>query len=466
VFAAVLPSLLLCVRACSDFDKQGCRFRAEEPDFCLHNWGLEHCCATCTGHPQGLLASTAPMACKVPRQKCVAWSCAVGSIVNAGGSCRLTVREDLAMCKRCSVVDSSTCAPYPSNTTRTCLSDGTWSGLEPACRSFCDATFDPHEWNVVEPVETQRFSKTKDPSSPAFEKFEVRDIEAPPHGDFLSRKHVSKYMSYRIDFWGHWFVLFTGKCSQRYGVHAALHVANQYAQWLDWQGTGKPNNQEVFAQLVARNATMVMFDTADGPDLDRFYNAFPFDEVLDNKFMHPHDVECDETPHLSGEPDSYDAAYCEILQQIFNMGYRPVFPDVFYDRPGSLAAKAMDALIGDCGHAYDHTFKYPNCFGKYHYRDKTCDYGCLVSEYLWWSLTTLLGGQDGHLVPPIGSIDPPSGRCEEIGLEWEQCSKELLEKHDPTIVAILTDPKYNLPTKLPFGTYSPHDTSEHSLIYA
>merc|ERR1711998_520669 len=88
--------------------------------------------------------------------------------------------------------------------------------------------------------------------------------------------------------------------------------------------------------------------------------------------------------------------------------------------------------IGDCGHAYDHNFKYPHCTGKYHYDDKTCEYDCLLSEYEYWSLTTLLGGQDGKLVPP-------KNRCEDIADEWEQCSKALLEKHDPTIVKILTE---------------------------
>ena len=37
----------------------------------------------------------------------------------------------------------------------------------------------------------------------------------------------------------------------------------------------------------------------------------------------------------------------------------------------------MDHLIGDCGHAYDHTFKYPDCTGKFHYSDATCEYDCL-----------------------------------------------------------------------------------------
>merc|ERR1712226_935086 len=144
---------------------------------------------------------------------------------------------------------------------------------------------------------------------------------------------------------------------------------------------------------------MVMFKS-DGKALDKFFDHYPFDEVLDGHFFHPHDVESDETPYQDGRWDTYDNAYCEVSQQIFNMGYRAVWPEVFGDRKGSAVAHAMDMLIGDCGHAYDHTFKYPHCTGRYHYDDKTCEYDCLVSEYEYWALTTYLGGQDGKLVPP------------------------------------------------------------------
>ena len=61
----------------------------------------------------------------------------------------------------------------------------------------------------------------------------------------------------------------------RYGTFPPLHVANQYAQWLDWQGTGTPNNPLVWAQLQANNATMVMFEKDGNRAQDRFlFNMF------------------------------------------------------------------------------------------------------------------------------------------------------------------------------------------------
>jgi hypothetical protein len=278
---------------------------------------------------------------------------------------------------------------------------------------------------------------------------EPLSIDAPPFGHYLTKQKLNKYMAHRFDMWGHWPVMYTALCASKFGSKPGMHVANQYAQWMDWQGTGQPNNPKVWAQLKHYNATMVMFKTADNSAMDKFFDKYPYEEVLDKSLFHPHDVECDETP--ANPDDGFDNAYCEVVQQIFNMGYRAVFPEVFMDKKGSVVANAMDKLIGDCGHAYDHTFKYPHCTGKYHYDDKTCEYDCLLSEYEYWALTTLLGGQDGKLVPP-------KNRCDDISDEWEQCTKELLKQHDPNIVSILTDPKYNLPTKLPVGVYSPKQT--------
>jgi hypothetical protein len=330
----------------------------------------------------------------------------------------------------------------------TCRPDGSWDGSEPACRSFCDKTYVP-------PPSDQLVSATEEEtaSAAAFsDGIKVVDIDAPPHGDFLKKKGIDKYMGKRIDVFGHWMVLFTNACESKWGSGPSLGVANQYAQWIDWQGTGKPNNPKVFANLLKNNVTMIMFKEDGNQAMDNFFDKYPFDEddfPSKKAWMYPHDVGCDETPHADpGDKTTFDNAYCEVVQQIFNMGYRPTYPDVFWDRKGTKVADAMDKNIGDCGHAYDHTFKYPHCTGKYHYSDKTCDYKCLFSEYEYWALTTILGGQDGHLLPP-------KDRCDDISDEWESCTKDKLQKNDPAISAIMTDPQYGLPTKLAYGDYKP-----------
>ena len=83
---------------------------------------------------------------------------------------------------------------------------------------------------------------------------------------------------------------------------------------------------------------------------------------------------------------------------------------------------------------------YPNN-AWYTYDDRTCDYGCQVTEYLYWALTSLLGAQDYP------------GRYDEIGHEWKANTPTLVQSMDPTVFAILTDSVYQLPMVLPDGTY-------------
>ena len=77
----------------------------------------------------------------------------------------------------------------------------------------------------------------------------------------------------------------------------------------------------------------------------------------------------------------------------------------------------------------------------YSYNDKTCDYACQVTEYFYWSLTSLLGAQDFP------------GRFDEISHEWKANTPGLVESMDSAVFSILTNPQYSLPTILPDGTY-------------
>ena len=70
----------------------------------------------------------------------------------------------------------------------------------------------------------------------------------------------------------------------------------------------------------------------------------------------------------------------------------------------------------------------------YHYYDKSCDYSCMITEYFYWSLTSLLGAQ--------------INRYDEISEEWELNTPQKMEK-DKLIMELLKDEKYQIPTKLP-----------------
>ena len=362
-------------QGCADFDREGCHARAALPGFCQRDWGATHCCATCSA----LADDPAPAAagCQVPRQSCVSWVCEDSdgraarpkATLPPGASCHVVAKRTAA-CQRCGVVDATTCAPF-TDTLRTCRSDGTWSGAEPACRRFCDDTYTPPvdelprmDWDALAAAEEPSEGARPPPKAPSaaggrpdltgpnlagpdlagggafgggVAPLTVVPISAPPHGSFLQSKKVDHYMSHRIDVFGQWLVMFTPKCSKKFGAGPSLHVANQYAQWLDWQGTGTPNNPKVWAALKNYNVTMVMFETDDTHAMRKFEDKYPFDEdgphgglpvASAKEWMRPHDVECDETPHADPKDNStYDNAYCEVSQQIFNLGYRAVWPE-------------------------------------------------------------------------------------------------------------------------------------------
>ena len=65
---------------------------------------------------------------------------------------------------------------------------------------------------------------------------------------------------------------------------------------------------------------------------------------------------------------------------------------------------------------------------------------CMVTEYMYWGLTSILGAQDDRLAV--------------IGQEWKLNTAELVETNDPTLYNLLTDDQYKFPTHLPDGAYA------------
>ena len=52
----------------------------------------------------------------------------------------------------------------------------------------------------------------------------------------------------------------------------------------------------------------------------------------------------------------------------------------------------------------------------------------------------------------VGAQDTPRRR-EDIANEWRLYNRELVEKHDPDVYRLITDPNYKLPSRLPDGKY-------------
>ena len=208
-----------------------------------------------------------------------------------------------------------------------------------------------------------------------------------------------------------------------------LHAANVLAQYLDNDADGIPDNLLVLNALHQHDGAMTMFqveweyDNSDWLDVEESDEYFCFTVLFE------------EETYPIGE---FDASLEEILHLITQCGYAYAYPEIFGENSSSQISKYMDNARGG------HFEEIPKSYARsawYTYDDETCDYACMITEYFYWALTTILGAQQY--------------RWEAISDEWELQYKEQVMDVDPDIYNLLTDPQYKLPTVLPDANYSP-----------
>ena len=225
------------------------------------------------------------------------------------------------------------------------------------------------------------------------------------------------------------------------------HAAGVLAQYLDNDEDGVPDNTQVLSHLVSRNVFIIM------PGTESEMESLEMDLVEESDYRFGQDLYGEETKPdflVDGKinaPDGgyYDGALEEILHPITHYGYANAYPEVFGTRRGSLLAKCMDAARGGYFEQVPRggpKSGYP-AEAWYHYTDETCDYGCMITEYIYWALTSILGTQDFP------------GRQEDLKVEWELNTRELVRTGDAAVYDLLTDPQYKFPTKAPDGNYNP-----------
>ncbi len=206
----------------------------------------------------------------------------------------------------------------------------------------------------------------------------------------------------------------------------ALHSTHVLAQYLDNDEDGQPDVPSIVEEMVNSNSAMILFETE--RELQR---SGIFRGVATNNLN---------VQDLYGEeilpPGGFDATLEEVLHLITHIGYAQVFPDDYSEDGPSTLTKAMDIARG--GHFTTIPSNYPE-EGWYHYDDQTCEYNCMATEYLYWALTSLMGGQ--------------ANRCSEIEHEWELCTPEQVENVDTAIVELFRNGEAHIPDILPDGTY-------------
>ncbi|MBL6924728.1 MAG: hypothetical protein ISR43_01050 [Acidimicrobiia bacterium] len=207
------------------------------------------------------------------------------------------------------------------------------------------------------------------------------------------------------------------------------HAGNVLAQYIDNDADGEPDDPAVPEMMANLAAALVM--GADPDDLDES-GIWDAEDGIGNL----QELLGDETD----QPGEFDFALEEIHHLIYNYGWVPNHREVLSDSRASDLTDAMDLARG--GHFGQIPDEYPAA-AWYHYFDDSCEYSCMVSEYIYWANTTLMGAQ--QQVP---------GRCDEIAEEWEPCTPTQLRAVDPAVVVILEDPAIGFPMVAPDGNYT------------
>lgn len=220
--------------------------------------------------------------------------------------------------------------------------------------------------------------------------------------------------------------------------HAKVrHAASVMAQYLDNDENGRPDDPAVVQAMVARQATLIMFNE----EGERAEDAF-FDEAdaLFDAGIAVQNLYGWETLPQGSSAAGFDATLEEVLHLITHAGYNHAHPELWGEMPGTAVANAMDLARG--GYFQIVPNRYPDD-AWYTYDDRTCDYECMIAEYIYWALTSILGGQDFP------------DRLAEIEHEWRPNTTAKVQATDPTIYSLLTDPANLMPTVLPDGSYQP-----------
>ena len=216
---------------------------------------------------------------------------------------------------------------------------------------------------------------------------------------------------------------------------AMLHAANVMAQYLDNDEDGQPDNELVVEHMLEQGAALIM--AKDESELAPLFAQLPESDAMQD--LYASEVVIAGAGTDAGAQGRFDASLEEVLHLITHVGYAGVYPEIFGEAIGSEIADAMDIARG--GQFESIPASYPDS-AWYSYDDETCDYSCMVTEYTYWSLTSILGAQEGD------------ERLAQIGHEWQLNTPEKVQNQDTAVYTLLTNAEYGLATILPDGSYS------------
>ena len=211
-----------------------------------------------------------------------------------------------------------------------------------------------------------------------------------------------------------------------------LHAANILAQYLDNNEDSEVDDPGLLENMIRENATLVMFKSQE--EAEQVFESLDREKVGKVEVQDLYD---DETFPEGASNLKFDASLEEVLHLVTFTGYFKSYPNELGPQNSSLT-DAMDKARG--GKFETVPPSYPET-AWYTYDDETCNYNCMVVEYFYWALTSILGAQDFD------------GRYDYIRNEWKLNTLDKVKNGDPDVFKLLNNPKYKLPKVLPTGRH-------------
>ena len=222
------------------------------------------------------------------------------------------------------------------------------------------------------------------------------------------------------------------------------HTACIFKGYLDNDNDGICDDPKLCDKLKEEDATLAIFPCAPTVfDLIRviYLSGICVDMVLFDEEIIPRSCAYQNVDNCEYR---FDATLEEVLHLITDTGVSAVYPEFSTNFQSTLGSYIKE-LNGDCGFGFSNDYVNPSsefCDGFYAYDDSTCDESCVVTEGIYWAITSLLGAQEY--------------RAYSISNEWLLVNSSLMESRAPELTQFLRDKDSFpwLPLNLPNTTYS------------
>ena len=183
-----------------------------------------------------------------------------------------------------------------------------------------------------------------------------------------------------------------------------LHAAAVAAELLDNNEDGIVDDPLIELQLQNKQAFTPIFAYEGSSAEDLLFNNYQGDGA--SAVLYNNEIDPAQTGHWGD-----DATVEEVIHTINHVGHTNIYPNAFSLQPySSLMSNAMDVARG--GQFLSIPNPYPST-AWYHYDDWTCDYECMMIEYMYWAIVSYMGILDdaqtrtknGYLIPSQKSVN-------------------------------------------------------------